>query len=112
MSAFDRMTKNEKDTKKSDGFLVSFLRSNADSARKFIHQKLKKGGGYMAKENLLSKVYNAEEIQQLLGIGRSKTYDFLDEVNKKQAPFRVIKIGRIYRVPKESFDRWIDGEEA
>ena len=65
----------------------------------------------MAKENLLSKVYNAEEIQQLLGIGRSKTYDFLDEVNKKQAPFRVIKIGRIYRVPKESFDRWIDGED-
>ena len=59
----------------------------------------------MAKENLLSKVYNAEEIQQLLGIGRSKTYDFLDEVNKKQTPFRVIKIGRIYRVPKDSFDR-------
>ena len=51
----------------------------------------------MEKENLMSKVYNAEEIQQLLGIGRSKTYDFLDEVNKKQAPFRVIKIGRIYR---------------
>lgn len=93
-------------------FWCLFLRSNADSAGEFIHQKLKKGGGYMAKENLLSKVYNAEEIQQLLGIGRSKTYDFLDEVNKKQAPFRVIKIGRIYRVPKESFDRWIDGEEA
>ncbi len=78
---------------------------------KRIRQPETRKGEHMEKENLMSKVYNAEEIQQLLGIGRSKTYDFLDEVNKKQAPFRVIKIGRIYRVPKDSFDRWIDGEE-
>lgn len=80
-----------------------------DSER--MRQPETRKGEHMEKENLMSKVYNAEEIQQLLGIGRSKTYDFLDEVNKKQAPFRVIKIGRIYRVPKDSFDRWIDGEE-
>ena len=40
MSVFDRMIRNKKDTKKSAGFLVSFLRSNAGSARKFINQKL------------------------------------------------------------------------
>ncbi len=56
------------------------------------------------------KVYDAEDIQKLLGLGRSKTYAFLDEVYEKQKPFRVIKIGRLYRVPKEIFDKWLNGE--
>ena len=55
------------------------------------------------------KVYNAEDVQVMLGLGRTKTYDFLDRVNKSQEPFRVIKIGRIYRIPKDSFDSWING---
>lgn len=58
-----------------------------------------------------SKVYSAEEIQRLLGIGRSKVYDYLEKVYKEKKPFRVIKIGRIYRIPKESFDSWISGDE-
>lgn len=64
----------------------------------------------MAERTVQAKVYDAEDIQQILGLGRSKTYEFLGEVNKKQKPFRVIKIGRIYRIPKDSFDKWIDGE--
>ena len=64
----------------------------------------------MAERTVQTKVYDAEDIQQILGLGRSKTYEFLGEVNKKQKPFRVIKIGRIYRIPKDSFDKWIDGE--
>ncbi|MCD7885025.1 MAG: helix-turn-helix domain-containing protein [Lachnospiraceae bacterium] len=55
------------------------------------------------------KVYQAEEIQKLLGIGRSTTYTFLEEVYEKQEPFRVIKIGKLFRVPKQSFDNWLDG---
>ena len=54
------------------------------------------------------KVYNAEDIQKLLGLGRSRTYTFLDEVYQKQAPFRVIKIGKLFRVSKQSFDNWLD----
>lgn len=64
----------------------------------------------MAERTVQAKVYDAEDIQQILGLGRSKTYEFLGEVNKKQKPFRVIKIGRIYRIPKDSFYKWIDGE--
>ena len=64
----------------------------------------------MADMEVTKKVYSADEIQVILGIGRSKVYEFLDSVNKKQEPFRVIKIGRIYRVPKDSFDRWMNGE--
>ena len=55
------------------------------------------------------KVYNAEEIQEILGIGRSKTYTFLDEAYRNQKPFRVLKVGKLFRVPKQSFDDWLDG---
>lgn len=57
-----------------------------------------------------AKVYSAEDVQQILGIGRSKVYDYLEKVYKQKKPFRVIKIGRIYRIPKEPFDKWINGE--
>ena len=56
------------------------------------------------------KVYDSDDIQKLLGLGRSKTYAFLEDVYKKQKPFRVIKIGKLYRVPKEPFDKWLEGE--
>nr|WP_308464078.1 helix-turn-helix domain-containing protein [Enterocloster alcoholdehydrogenati] len=56
-----------------------------------------------------TKVYSAEEIQTLLGIGRSKVYTYLEEVYQKQEPFRVIKIGKLFRVPKQSFDNWLNG---
>ena len=54
------------------------------------------------------QVYSISEIQKLLGLGRTKTYNFLDEVYKKQEPFRVIKIGKPYRIPKDSFDKWLN----
>lgn len=56
------------------------------------------------------KVYEAEDIQKLLGIGRTKVYEFLDEVYQKQEPFRVIKIGKMYKIPCRPFDRWLSGE--
>lgn len=53
-------------------------------------------------------VYDASDIQKILGIGRSMTYIFLEKVYKDQAPFKVIKIGKLYRIPKKSFDEWLD----
>nr|WP_303024737.1 helix-turn-helix domain-containing protein [uncultured Blautia sp.] len=55
------------------------------------------------------QVYDAEDIQKLLGIGRSKAYTYLEEVYRHQEPFRVIKIGKLFRVPKQSFDNWLNG---
>lgn len=55
------------------------------------------------------KVYDAEDIQAILGIGRSKAYALLGEAYEKQEPFRVIKIGKLLRAPKQSFDSWLDG---
>ena len=56
------------------------------------------------------KVYMASDIQIALGLGKSKTYEFLDKVYKDKGPFRVIKVGKLVRVPKDSFDNWINGE--
>ena len=59
--------------------------------------------------SLERQVYLAQDIQQLLGIGRSKCYTYLEAVYQKQEPFRVIKIGKLFRVPKQSFDNWLNG---
>lgn len=66
----------------------------------------------MTTQNIERKVYLADDIAELLGIGRSKTYQFLDEAYKTQPPFRVIKVGKLVRVPKESFDKWLYGEQG
>lgn len=55
-----------------------------------------------------TKVYLASDIQRALSLGRSKTYQFLEEVYQKQEPFRVIKVGKLFRVPQRSFDEWLD----
>ena len=43
-------------------------------------------------------------------MGRTSIYGFLEDVYKNQGPFRVIKIGKMYRIPKEPFDKWLRGE--
>lgn len=56
-------------------------------------------------------VYSVEDIQMILAIGRNNTYAFLDKVYKTQKPFRVLKFGKVIRVPKASFDNWLAGKE-
>lgn len=58
------------------------------------------------------KVYMASDVQKILGLGRAKTYQFLDEVYKKKKPFRVIKFGKLYRIHKPSFDAWLNAMEG
>lgn len=56
------------------------------------------------------QVYMASDIQKALGLGKTKTYDFLNQVykQKENPPFRVIKIGTSVRVHKKSFDNWLE----
>lgn len=52
----------------------------------------------------------AGDIQRMLGIGKSKSYTFLEDVYKqKNPPFKVLKIGKLFRVPKRGFDEWLNG---
>ena len=56
------------------------------------------------------QVYLAADIQRMLGIGKSKSYMFLEVVYKqKNPPFKVLKIGKLFRVPKRGFDDWLNG---
>ena len=56
------------------------------------------------------QVYLAADIQRILGIGKSKSYTFLEDVYKqKNPPFKVLKIGKLFRVPKRGFDEWLNG---
>lgn len=75
-----------------------------------------KGSSAAVNENAIieteAKVYLAEDIQRFLGLGRSKTYEYLQDVYKRQEPFKVIKIGKLFRIPKHSFDSWIYGKES
>lgn len=53
-------------------------------------------------------VYNPEDIQIILGIGKNKVYDFLEDVYNNKHYFKVIKIGKLYKVPIKSFDSWLN----
>lgn len=56
------------------------------------------------------QVYTASDIQKALRLGKTKTYDFLNQIYKQQGqnpPFRVIKVGTSVRVHKQSFDDWL-----
>lgn len=63
----------------------------------------------MTQENA-KQVYDPIDIQKILGLGRSKVYEFLDEIYANQKPFRVIRVGRLYKIPKKSFDKWVDSD--
>lgn len=53
------------------------------------------------------RTYTIYEIQEILGISRSMTYRLVHT-----GAFRVVKIGHTLRVPKKSFDEWLDGQET
>ena len=53
------------------------------------------------KMDIERRVYSAEEIQEILGIKRSATYNYLTKVYTDGGPFLVHKIGTMYRLPKE-----------
>ena len=45
------------------------------------------------------------EVQQILQLGRTATYEFL----KNNPPFRVLHINHSIRIPSSDFFKWIDG---
>lgn len=52
-------------------------------------------------------VYTVGEIQEMLGCGRNKVYNLITEAFTKKNMFRVIKVGKNYLIPKESFHNWL-----
>lgn len=57
-----------------------------------------------------AKVYSITEVKDILGVSRTKAYEYIKKVYEAKQPFRVIKVGGNYRINKSSFDRWLDGD--
>ena len=57
-----------------------------------------------------SMVYDLADIQRMLKIGRTASYDFIAKVYKEGNPFPVLRVGSMYRIPKEKFDMWLSGK--
>ena len=55
------------------------------------------------------KIYTVLDVMNMLDISRSSAYRFVQETYKTQSPFTVLKIGNNYRIPKATFDNWING---
>lgn len=53
----------------------------------------------------LPEALTSDHVQQILGIGRRQTYELLSN-----PPFKVVKVGRLYKISKKSFFKWFDGE--
>lgn len=65
----------------------------------------------MEEIDIHNAVYNPEDIQRILKLGKNKVYEFLEDVLKNTHYFKIIKIGRLYKIPKSSFDKWLCEDE-
>ena len=50
--------------------------------------------------------YTASEVLRMLGLGKTKGYEYLERVMCAGEPFMVIRIDKLFKVPKASFDAW------
>ena len=50
--------------------------------------------------------YSAGEVLAMLGLGKTKGYEYLERVMCEGEPFTVIRIDKLFKVPKASFDAW------
>ncbi len=65
----------------------------------------------MAKEKIDCLIYTGDEVMNMLGLPKTTAYKFLNDVVEMQekgekVPFKVLKIGRNFKIPKELFDKW------
>ena len=49
------------------------------------------------------RTYSVEEVRDILGISRRKAYDLCNS-----GRFKTVRVGKIIRVSKNSFDAWLD----
>ena len=54
-----------------------------------------------------NRCYTVQDLQDILGVGRKSVYGLL-----KRNEFRWIKVGAVYRIPKKSFDDWLDSRNS
>lgn len=53
-----------------------------------------------------------EDCAVMLGISMSAAYSMIEDAFKNGAPFKVLRIGKCYRILKDSFLNYIYGKES
>jgi excisionase family DNA binding protein len=53
-----------------------------------------------------TQVYTVQDIMSILSISKNMAYKFI----RDNPPFKVVKIGELYRINKESFDNWLSSQ--
>ena len=53
------------------------------------------------------RIYTIAEIQNILGVSKTIAYNLV-----KSGIFHIVKVGGQYRVPKKSFDAWLEGQDG
>lgn len=53
------------------------------------------------------RVYTVDEITEILSVSKNIAYELLDSNE-----FHYVKLGKIYRISKKSFDLWLDGRKG
>lgn len=56
---------------------------------------------------MTSEVYTVKDIQEILKIGKNTAYQIIES-----RQFKVIRIGKTYRIPKEAFHKWLNNVES
>ena len=54
-----------------------------------------------------TKVYTVKDIQEILLLSKNAVYALISD----SPPFKVFKIGNTYRIPKGSFDKWLESQD-
>ena len=54
-----------------------------------------------------NRCYTVQDLQDILGVGRKSVYSLL-----KRNEFRWIRVGAVYRIPKKSFDEWLESRNS
>ena len=59
----------------------------------------------------MKRVLTAKDLQEILGICNKTAYELIRQAHTRGDMFKVIKIGRLYKVPANSFLNWLDEQE-
>lgn len=59
----------------------------------------------------MKKVFTAKDIQEILGVCNKTAYELIRQAQTRDDMFKVIKVGRLYKVPANSFLNWLDEQE-
>ena len=55
------------------------------------------------KTSLGKRTYSVDEVRSILNISRRKAYELCNS-----GSFKIVRIGRVIRISKSSFDEWLD----